>query len=149
MSSRGKKVKVFQELYPHELPPRLCNEPLAELTALQDPHLHFTTFKNSIFVQILTLVKLLGWMPGIEIISDLSKSKFKMETVEPINERTAKFYNVHNNASHAAKIMDEKELFLLKLTPLQAFQWIFCAQAINCPYKNIFSKIVQAIYCPP
>ena len=53
-------------------------------------------------------------MPGIEIISDLSKSKFQMETVEPINERTAKFYNVHNNGSHAAKIMDEKELFLLK-----------------------------------
>ena len=31
----------------------------------------------------------------------------------------------------------------------QAFQWIFCMQAINHPCKNVFSKIAQVIYCPP
>ena len=40
-----------------------------------------------------------------------------MENVEPINERTAKFYSLHNDGSSAAKIMDEKELFLMKLAP--------------------------------
>ena len=45
------------------LPPtRLCHEPVAELTAPQDTHLHFTTFKNSIFAQKGILVKLLGQM---------------------------------------------------------------------------------------
>ena len=32
---------------------------------------------------------------------------------------------------------------------LQAFQWILCAQAINCPCKEVFSKLAWAIYCPP
>ena len=31
---------------------------------------------------------------------------------------------------------------------LQAFQWIFCVREINCPCKNVFSKIEWAIYCP-
>ena len=31
----------------------------------------------------------------------------------------------------------------------QAFQWIYCAQAINHLYKEIFSKMEWAIYCPP
>ena len=34
-----------------EPPPKLCHEPVAELTAPQDTHLHFTTFNISIFVQ--------------------------------------------------------------------------------------------------
>ena len=44
-------------------------KPVAELTALQDTHLHFTTFKNSIFVQKGTLVKLLGQMLALSIIN--------------------------------------------------------------------------------
>ena len=31
----------------------------------------------------------------------------------------------------------------------QAFQWIFCARAINCCCKEVFSKIAQGIYCLP
>ena len=31
--------------------------------------------------------------------------------------KTVKFYSVHNDGSSAAKIMDEKELFIMKLTP--------------------------------
>ena len=31
----------------------------------------------------------------------------------------------------------------------QAFQWIFCMQAINSPCKEVFLQIVWAIYCPP
>ena len=30
-----------------------------------------------------------------------------------------------------------------------AFQLIFPAWVINHPWKDVFSKIVQAIYCPP
>ena len=43
-----------------EPPPQLRHEPVAELTASLDPHLHFTTFENSIFDQKRTLVKLRG-----------------------------------------------------------------------------------------
>ena len=39
------------------------HELVAELTAPRDPHVHFTTFENSIFVQKQTLVKLLKYMP--------------------------------------------------------------------------------------
>ena len=46
------------------MPPKpltgLCHELVAELTAPPDPQLHFTIFKNSIFVQKQTVVKLLG-----------------------------------------------------------------------------------------
>ena len=38
----------------------LRHEPIVELAAPQDLHLHFTTFENSIFVQRRALVKLLG-----------------------------------------------------------------------------------------
>ena len=40
----------------------LRHEPVPEFTASQDPHLHFTSFENSITVQKPTLVKLLGQM---------------------------------------------------------------------------------------
>ena len=43
-----------------EPPPQLRHEPVAGLNAPLDPHLHFTTFENSIFDQKRTLVKLLG-----------------------------------------------------------------------------------------
>ena len=52
------------------LPPNLHHhEPIAELTASQDTHLHFTTLKNSIFAQKGTLVKLLGQMLALSIIN--------------------------------------------------------------------------------
>ena len=35
------------------------------------------------------------------------------------------------------------------LCNIQAFQWIFGVRAINCPRKEVFPKIAQAIYCPP
>ena len=54
------KNKIFQRSYPPKPFPRLCHEPVAEFTASPDTHLHFTTFKNSIFVQKQTLVKVLG-----------------------------------------------------------------------------------------
>ena len=60
LSSRYKKTKMFQGFYPTEPLPELRHEPVEELTALRDPHLHFTTFENWIFVQKGTLVKLLG-----------------------------------------------------------------------------------------
>ena len=43
-----------------ELPPGLCHELVAELTAPQEVHLHFIPFENPIFVEKWTLVKLLG-----------------------------------------------------------------------------------------
>ena len=43
-----------------ELPPGLHHKPIADLTTPGDPHIHFTAFKNSIFVQKWALVKLLG-----------------------------------------------------------------------------------------
>ena len=64
-----KKDQNFLGVLPPEPPPRLCHEPVAELTAYQDTHLHFTTFKNSIFVQQGTLVKLLGQMLALSIIN--------------------------------------------------------------------------------
>ena len=47
-----KRPKLFRGFTP-ESPPRLCHEPVAELTAPQDTHLHFTTFKNSVKIQSL------------------------------------------------------------------------------------------------
>ena len=63
-----KRLKFLGGFRPEPLP-RLCHEPGAELTAPQDTHLHFTTFKNSIFVQKGTLVKLLGQMLALSIIN--------------------------------------------------------------------------------
>ena len=60
MSSRCKKIKIFQELYLPEPTPELRQDPVEEFTALWDPHMHFTTFENSIFFKKQTLVKLLG-----------------------------------------------------------------------------------------
>ena len=68
MSSRCKKTKIFQGFYPPEPQPRLQHEPAEELTALRDPHLHFTTFENSIFVKKWTLVKLLARSNVNEVI---------------------------------------------------------------------------------
>ena len=45
---------------PTEYLPRLFHERIAEITAPQNPHLHFATFKNSVFVQKWKLVKLVG-----------------------------------------------------------------------------------------
>ena len=64
-----KKDQKFFRGFTPKPPPRLCHEPVAELTAPQDTHLHFTTFKNSIFVQKGTLVKLLGQMLALSIIN--------------------------------------------------------------------------------
>ena len=63
-----KRPTFFRGFTP-EPPPRICHEPVAELTAVQDTHLHFTTFKNSIFVQKGTLVKLLVEMLAVSIIN--------------------------------------------------------------------------------
>ena len=63
-----KRPKFFKGFTP-ESPSRLCHEPVAELTAPQDTHLHFTTFKNSIFFQKGTLVKLFGQMLALSIIN--------------------------------------------------------------------------------
>ena len=38
---------------------------------------------------------------------------------------------------------------LKKIMIFQAFQWIFCERAISRPCKEIFSQIVQVIYCLP
>ena len=54
-----KNTNIFQEFYP-QFQPGLWHEPVAEFNATQDAHLHFTTFKSSIFVQKGTLVKQLG-----------------------------------------------------------------------------------------
>ena len=51
---------IFSGALPPDPPPGLHHEPVAELTAPRDPHLHFTTFENCIFVQKRTLVELLG-----------------------------------------------------------------------------------------
>ena len=45
------EAKTFSGALPLELPLWLCHETLLELTVLWDPHLHFTTLGNSIFVQ--------------------------------------------------------------------------------------------------
>ena len=55
-----KKGQKFSEALPHQLPPRLCYEPVVERAAPLKAHLSFTTFKNSVFVQKQTLVELLG-----------------------------------------------------------------------------------------
>ena len=67
-----KKDQNFLGVLPPKPPPRLCHEPIGELTAPQDTQLHFTTFKNSIFVQKETLVKLLGQMLALSIINSYS-----------------------------------------------------------------------------
>ena len=51
---------MYQEFYPSEPSPRRRHELVAELTAPRDPQVHYITFKNLIFVQKRTLVKLLG-----------------------------------------------------------------------------------------
>ena len=50
---RSKYFKAF-------IPPNPHRELAAELTAPQDPHVRFTTFESSIFVQKRTLERLLG-----------------------------------------------------------------------------------------
>ena len=40
-------TKISQGFYPSEPPPGLRHGPIEELSALRDPHLHFTTFENS------------------------------------------------------------------------------------------------------
>ena len=50
LSFSFKKAKIFHELYPVNPPPRLHYEFIVELTAPWDPHLHFTTFENSILI---------------------------------------------------------------------------------------------------
>ena len=55
-----KRAKCFRGFTCHDPLTGLCHEPFTELTAPPDPHLHFTTLKNSIFVQKWTLVKLFG-----------------------------------------------------------------------------------------
>ena len=52
---------------------------VVELASPREPHVHFTTFKNSIFVQKQTLVKLLGQMPDHILYLTLSKT-IKTET---------------------------------------------------------------------
>ena len=66
-SPHEKRPKFFRGFTPKP-PPRICHEPVAELTAPQDTHLHFTTFKNSIFVQKGILLKLLGQMLALRLI---------------------------------------------------------------------------------
>ena len=63
-----KKSKFFRGFTP-ESPPRFCHEPFAELAAPQDTHPHFTPFKNSIFVQKGTLLKLLEQILALSIIN--------------------------------------------------------------------------------
>ena len=58
-----RKGKHCSVALPPESSSRLNHEPIAEITAPRDLQLHFITFKNSIFVQIWTLVKLLGYIP--------------------------------------------------------------------------------------
>ena len=48
----------------------------------------------------------------IEIISSFSKSKVQTEISELINERTAKFYSIHNDGSSAAKTWLRGSYFL-------------------------------------
>ena len=60
LSSRCKKTKIYQGFYlPEPSPSELWHDPVEELIALRDPHLHFATF-NSIFAQKWILVKLFG-----------------------------------------------------------------------------------------
>ena len=51
----------FSWTSPTEHPPGLRHEPIAELTVPQDPYLHSTTCKNSIFVQKMAINKT-AWM---------------------------------------------------------------------------------------
>ena len=48
---------MFQGFHPFEPSPGCHYELVAELAAPQDPHIHFTTFKNSIFVQKMDISK--------------------------------------------------------------------------------------------
>ena len=54
------KTKISKRFYPAELLPVFRHEPVVELIAPRDLHLHFITFKNSVFVQKQTFVRLLG-----------------------------------------------------------------------------------------
>ena len=51
LSSRCKKTQMFQGFHPSEPSPGYRHELVAELTAPHDPHVRFTTFEKSIFVQ--------------------------------------------------------------------------------------------------
>ena len=51
---------MFQGIYPSEPSPRRRYVLVAELAVPRDPHLHFTTFENSVFVQKRTFEKLPG-----------------------------------------------------------------------------------------
>ena len=64
-----KKDQKFLGVLPPNHHQGSAMNPVAELTAPQDTHLHFTTFKNSIFVQKGTLVKLLGQMLALSIVN--------------------------------------------------------------------------------
>ena len=66
-----KNAKIVQGFYPQP-PPGLCHQTIAEFTSPQDAHVHFTKFKNSVFVQKETLEKLLGQMFALSIIDSCS-----------------------------------------------------------------------------
>ena len=57
LSCRCKKVKKFSGTLLPEPPAGLHHDPVAELTAPQDPNLCFATFENSIFVQTKDITK--------------------------------------------------------------------------------------------
>ena len=64
-----KKDQHFSGVLPPNLHQGSAMNPLRSLHHLKDTHLHFTTSKNSIFVQKETLVKLLGQMLALKIIN--------------------------------------------------------------------------------
>ena len=76
----------------------------------------------------------------------LSKSKVETEIVELINERTAKFYSVHNNGSSAAKIMDE-ELFLTKLLSngKVKFQFMSLEEPVNADANGLKASLDKSL----
>ena len=80
------------------------------------PYTDFTEFERDVHT-VKIGIGYLNTSSCIEIIFYLGKSKVQTEIVEPINERTAKSYSIHNDGSRAAKIMYEKELFFMKLAP--------------------------------
>ena len=92
---------MFQGFYPPEPRPRLQHEPAEELTALRNPHLHFTTFENSIFVKKWTLVKLLARSNVNEVIrvvffflqKDFTRTKSTKRT-KNTNKRISDFFSL-------------------------------------------------------
>ena len=88
----------------------------------------------------------------IEIIFYVSQSKAQTDIVEPINESTATFYSVHNDGSSAAKIMDEKEIFCMKLAPdgkvkFQAFSLEEPANADTNGLKTSLDHSLSKLKC--